>query len=293
MAIRTKILALLLGLLLFMTVAIGAALGTRARASQALARVTARDVPLLTIAVGVNDAYHEQAVLLERAIRHADDRHRSADAQAAYAAARDEHAARAATIWSQLQEARGLAKDAVRAQDPGAETMTRQIARLDAAHNAYAARVREAFALLDAGERGRAVAAAHQAVALEDGLETALGALLASAGAAADDAANAARRDERVAWWVGGSLLAAGIALATWVFAAVIRLVSEVRELSGLLPICSSCKSIRDDQGYWTQLEGYLEAHSKAAFTHGLCTHCKDDLIARTVREPQPAPASP
>ena len=52
------------------------------------------------------------------------------------------------------------------------------------------------------------------------------------------------------------------------------RLLGEVRTLSGLLPICSACKKIRDDQGYWTQVETYFHRHSQATFTHSLCPEC-------------------
>lgn len=52
----------------------------------------------------------------------------------------------------------------------------------------------------------------------------------------------------------------------------------RVQELSGLLPICASCKSIRDDKGYWTRLEAYLSAHSKAEFSHGICPDCAKKL---------------
>jgi PAS domain S-box-containing protein len=51
---------------------------------------------------------------------------------------------------------------------------------------------------------------------------------------------------------------------------------SEVRQLSGLLPICASCKKIRDDKGYWNQLESYIEHHTNAAFSHGMCPECSD-----------------
>jgi PAS domain S-box-containing protein len=54
---------------------------------------------------------------------------------------------------------------------------------------------------------------------------------------------------------------------------------SEVKALSGLLPICSSCKKIRDDQGYWTQVETYIARHSDAVFTHGLCPDCTKELF--------------
>lgn len=48
----------------------------------------------------------------------------------------------------------------------------------------------------------------------------------------------------------------------------------EVKQLSGLLPICCSCKKIRDDSGYWQGLEQYISEHSQAQFTHGLCQEC-------------------
>jgi hypothetical protein len=49
----------------------------------------------------------------------------------------------------------------------------------------------------------------------------------------------------------------------------------EVRVLSGLLPICAHCKKVRDDRGYWTQIEEYVRSHSQADFTHGICPDCK------------------
>ncbi len=48
----------------------------------------------------------------------------------------------------------------------------------------------------------------------------------------------------------------------------------KVRTLGGLLPICASCKKIRDDKGYWNQLEKYLGDHTDAKLTHGLCPDC-------------------
>jgi PAS domain S-box-containing protein len=49
---------------------------------------------------------------------------------------------------------------------------------------------------------------------------------------------------------------------------------AKVKRLSGLIPICSSCKSIRNDQGYWERLEAYLKEHSEADFSHGICPAC-------------------
>jgi DNA-binding response OmpR family regulator len=49
---------------------------------------------------------------------------------------------------------------------------------------------------------------------------------------------------------------------------------AKVKTLSGLLPICASCKKIRDDKGYWTQIESYIRHHSEAEFSHGFCPEC-------------------
>lgn len=52
----------------------------------------------------------------------------------------------------------------------------------------------------------------------------------------------------------------------------------EVKTLSGLLPICSTCKKIRDDSGYWNNLETYISSHSDAEFSHGICPECARKL---------------
>lgn len=52
----------------------------------------------------------------------------------------------------------------------------------------------------------------------------------------------------------------------------------KVKLLSGLLPICASCKKIRDDKGYWNRIESYIEDHSEAEFTHSICPQCKKKL---------------
>lgn len=52
------------------------------------------------------------------------------------------------------------------------------------------------------------------------------------------------------------------------------RALAEVRRLSGLLPICAWCKKVRDDKGYWKQIEAYVQEHSEAAFSHGICPEC-------------------
>jgi CheY-like chemotaxis protein len=53
----------------------------------------------------------------------------------------------------------------------------------------------------------------------------------------------------------------------------------SVKQLGGLLPICSYCKKIRDDQNYWQQVESYVGKHSDAKFSHSICPQCYEDII--------------
>jgi PAS domain S-box-containing protein len=59
---------------------------------------------------------------------------------------------------------------------------------------------------------------------------------------------------------------------------------SDVKQLSGLLPICASCKKIRDDKGYWNQIESYIKKHSKAEFSHSICPDCSKKLYPNLFR---------
>lgn len=59
----------------------------------------------------------------------------------------------------------------------------------------------------------------------------------------------------------------------------------EVKTLSGLLPICASCKKIRDDKGYWNQIEIYIRDHSDAKFSHSICPDCKQRLYGEYLKE--------
>jgi PAS domain S-box-containing protein len=67
------------------------------------------------------------------------------------------------------------------------------------------------------------------------------------------------------------------------------RALADVRQLSGMLPICSQCKKVRDDQGYWSQIETYLSERTEATFTHGVCPDCarrfREDMQARRARK--------
>lgn len=54
---------------------------------------------------------------------------------------------------------------------------------------------------------------------------------------------------------------------------------AQVKQLQGLLPICSYCKKIRDDQSYWHQLESYISEHSGAQFSHSICPECYEAVV--------------
>lgn len=49
---------------------------------------------------------------------------------------------------------------------------------------------------------------------------------------------------------------------------------SEIKQLQGIIPICAECKNIRDDEGFWHQVESYIHNHSDAKFSHGICPEC-------------------
>lgn len=53
---------------------------------------------------------------------------------------------------------------------------------------------------------------------------------------------------------------------------------SQIRTMRGLIPICANCKNIRDDKGYWKQVEVYIQEHSEADFTHSICPDCAKKL---------------
>jgi len=57
------------------------------------------------------------------------------------------------------------------------------------------------------------------------------------------------------------------------------KALDEIRTLQGILPICASCKKIRDDKGYWNQIESYISKHSQAVFSHGLCPDCAEKVF--------------
>ncbi len=59
------------------------------------------------------------------------------------------------------------------------------------------------------------------------------------------------------------------------------KALSKLKVLSGLIPICAACKNIRDDSGYWSQIESYIRDHSEAEFSHGICPDCAKKLYPK------------
>ncbi|MBN2790154.1 MAG: hypothetical protein JXR69_08185 [Candidatus Delongbacteria bacterium] len=63
------------------------------------------------------------------------------------------------------------------------------------------------------------------------------------------------------------------------------KALNEVKQLSGLMHICASCKNIRNDKGYWEQIEDYLKDHSDASFSHSICPSCMEKLYPKVVQK--------
>jgi response regulator RpfG family c-di-GMP phosphodiesterase len=59
---------------------------------------------------------------------------------------------------------------------------------------------------------------------------------------------------------------------------------AKVKQLSGLLPICSYCKKIRDDRNYWQQVDDYVSSHSEATFSHSICPECYEHVVKPQLR---------
>lgn len=59
----------------------------------------------------------------------------------------------------------------------------------------------------------------------------------------------------------------------------------QIKTLKGFIPICASCKNVRDDQGFWHQVESYIRDHSEAEFSHGICPECAEKLYPQFVKK--------
>ena len=86
-------------------------------------------------------------------------------------------------------------------------------------------------------------------------------------------AAEAIETDEPAKVLLNEAANAAEVLLSKATMTAEVLLV-RVKRLEGIIPICSYCKKIRDDEGCWNQLEAYLHSHSDAEFSHGACPEC-------------------
>jgi CheY-like chemotaxis protein len=63
------------------------------------------------------------------------------------------------------------------------------------------------------------------------------------------------------------------------------KALDEIKTLSGIIPICATCKKIRDDNGYWNQVEVYIRNHSDASFSHGICPDCMAKFEEQLLKE--------
>ncbi len=187
---------------------------------------------------------------------------------------------RAAVIWAGLQEV--TAQLSTSAAEPGAGDLSAPVTKLDLAHNDYADGARAVFAALAAGRRDLARVRARAAESQSHDFQNALGEVLALASERADAKLARLEEEQRSAiQWVS-LLTASGLLAGAAVLYRAMQLVSRIRSLSGLVPICATCKSIRDDRGYWNQLEEFVEKNSEAQFTHGVCEPCLEKLKAET-----------
>ena len=67
----------------------------------------------------------------------------------------------------------------------------------------------------------------------------------------------------------------------------------EIRALEGMIPICAHCKKVRNDKGYWEQVEGYLTRRKLALFSHGICPDCLQEVRREVESLTPPRPEAP
>ena len=87
--------------------------------------------------------------------------------------------------------------------------------------------------------------------------------------------------------WTFGLILLVNQRLVAEREASILELnmaLEEIQTLTGILPICCHCKKIRDDQGYWEQVESYVSRHTEAEFSHGICPGCFEDFYSEYTR---------
>ena len=99
------------------------------------------------------------------------------------------------------------------------------------------------------------------------------------------------REELRVRVGVGVQMLALQKALAERVEELEAAL-SQVKQLQGILPICSYCKKVRDDQNYWQKVENYISDHTNVQFSHGICPDCYERVIREFEEQKQTRDAS-
>ena len=252
--------------------------------------ITEHDLALTRSLSDVAAGHLEQAVQLERALRFGGAAAADPAAHARYRAAVTAFDERASEMWYALRRGLELSEGAPAAEGRSVAAL---LAELDTRHNEYASAVRGVFAAFDDGRFADARRQAARVERHEEEFDGALREALLAVSRQSDVRTARIASDQRDAIGLVAALTLGALALGMLLMARMFYLVRQLGTLRGLLPICSNCKKIRDDQGYWNGLEAYVEAHSEAEFTHGLCGGCVDDLKAATLatREPAREPA--
>ncbi len=90
-----------------------------------------------------------------------------------------------------------------------------------------------------------------------------------------------------IVFWIGNIFIIIGLILLNFQKVEIELLASmdEIKTLRGIIPICASCKKIRNDKGIWEQIETYIRDHSDAEFSHGICPECMQELYPELIRE--------
>ena len=249
--------------------------------------VSEHDMALTRILSDVAAGQLEQAIQLERALRFGGVAPAHPEALSEYRASVEAFDLHATGMWHALQGGLALGE---RAPLGEGRVIVALLSDLDRRHNEYAKAAREVFSAFDDGRFSDARALEVAVGAQGAGFDRALRGVLIELSEATEVRIAGIAAAQREAIWIVSAMTIGGLAFALLLMARMLFLVRQLGTLRGLLPICSSCKKIRDDKGSWNRLEEYVEAHSEAEFTHGLCGGCVEDLKQATLKARAPVP---
>jgi CHASE3 domain sensor protein len=281
MSIRAKVLLPLAGVILFALVASGLGMLQLARVQDELEAVVEYDWPLVRALTQIALEQHDQAVQFERAVHYGERQAFDSAAASAYRSARTEFDWLANASARSIDKAQQLASP-VKLRDEHVRTKFESalevLGTLEAEHSRYVHDAAEVFAQLDRGQIEEALNREGPLQGRADALHHKIDGLLSELEAFTREGSERARQDEKNAVYSVGIFTAVCILLVMLAGSYILHFVGQPKLHGQLLPICSSCKKIRDEDGAWNSVDTYAMERTEPTFMDSLCPNCRERL---------------